>query len=35
MVLTGESEYWWNDTDSGESSIGGMMLTGESVVLVE
>jgi hypothetical protein len=28
-------EHWWNDTDRGEWSIGGMILTGESGTLVE
>ena len=28
-------EHWWNDTDRGEWSIGGMILTGESGALVE
>jgi hypothetical protein len=28
-------EHWWNDTDRGEWSIGGMVLTGESGALVE
>ena len=28
-------ELWWNDTDRGECSIGGMVLTGESGALVE
>ena len=28
-------EYWWNDTDRGEWSIGGIVLIGESGVLVE
>jgi hypothetical protein len=26
---------WWNDTDRGEGTIGGMILTGESGALVE
>ena len=29
MILTGELEHWWNDTDRGNWSIGGMILTGE------
>ena len=28
-------ERWWNDTDRGEWSVGGMLLTGESGALVE
>jgi hypothetical protein len=28
-------EHWWNDTDRGGWSIGGMILTGESGALVE
>ena len=28
-------EHWWNDTDRGEWSIGGMILTGKSGALVE
>jgi hypothetical protein len=28
-------ERWWNDTDRGEWSVGGMILTGESGALVE
>jgi hypothetical protein len=28
-------EHWWNDTDRGEWSIGGMILTGESGALAE
>ena len=28
-------EHWWNDTDRGEWSIGGMIVTGESGALVE
>jgi hypothetical protein len=28
-------KHWWNDTDRGEWSIGGMILTGESGALVE
>jgi len=47
MVLTGESgalvewywqgrvEHWWNGTDRGEWSDGGMVLTGESGAMVE
>ena len=29
------TEHWWNDTDRGEWSIGGMILTGGSGALVE
>ena len=28
-------ERWWNDTDRGEWSVGGMILTGGSGALVE
>ena len=28
-------ERWWNDTDRGEWSVGGKILTGESGALVE
>ena len=28
-------ERWWNDTDRGEWSIDGMILTGENGALVE
>jgi hypothetical protein len=28
-------EQWWSGTDRGEWSVGGMVLTGESGVLVE
>jgi hypothetical protein len=28
-------ERWWNGTDRGEWSVGGMVLTGESGALVE
>jgi hypothetical protein len=28
-------ERWWNDTDRGEWSVGGMILTGVSGALVE
>jgi hypothetical protein len=35
MILTGGVEHWWNDTDRGEWSTGGMILTGESGALVE
>ena len=35
MILTGGVERWWNSTDRGEWSVGGMILTGETEVLGE